>query len=286
MYNKLHTTHIWVMEVKMIYRRFGFLLAEGATHINSPQPKVKLGFTLAEVLITLGIIGVVAALTIPNLMTHLKNKKLESQFKKTYAELNIAARTFYSQEESSVHDADVILYGGDNSEGNRRSDLVLDKFMTYFKGYQKTTDSWWLEYDRTHKITQKNLNSIATEHYPCDESRVAIDIVGRLYAFDNSSTQHNYSSGPKVCVDINGNDKPNQLGYDRFVFVFTENNAVVPYTGTSWNGFTENITDDTEIAKYCNYELGADIPAFSCAYFALKDKSPDGKGTYWRNFLK
>ena len=110
MYNKFHTTHIWVMEVKMLYRRFGFLLAEGATHINSPQSKVKLGFTLAEVLITLGIIGVVAALTIPNLMTHLKNKKLESQFKKTYAELNIAARTFYSQEESSVHDADVILY--------------------------------------------------------------------------------------------------------------------------------------------------------------------------------
>ena len=32
----------------------------------------KIGFTLAEVLITLGIIGVVAAMTIPNLMTKLK----------------------------------------------------------------------------------------------------------------------------------------------------------------------------------------------------------------------
>ena len=266
--------------------KFGFTLAEGATHVNLLPTKVRFGFTLAEVLITLGIIGVVAAMTIPNLMTHLKHKKLESQFKKTYAELNIAARTFYAQEESSVHDADVILYGGDNSEGNKRSDLVLDKFMTYFKGYQKTTDSWWYYYDHNHKITQKNLNGTATVHYPCDESRVAIDVVGRLYAFDNSSTQHNYSSGPKVCVDINGNDKPNQLGYDRFVFVFTANNAVIPYSGTSWNGFTENITDDNEIAKYCSYELSAEVPAFSCAYFALKDKSPDGKGTYWGNFLK
>ena len=38
------------------------------------------GFTLAEVLITLGIIGVVAALTIPTLMTNLKAQKLPSQF--------------------------------------------------------------------------------------------------------------------------------------------------------------------------------------------------------------
>lgn len=38
-------------------------------------------FTLAEVLITLGIIGVVAALTIPALLTNLNHIKLQSQFK-------------------------------------------------------------------------------------------------------------------------------------------------------------------------------------------------------------
>ncbi len=38
------------------------------------------GFTLAEVLITLGIIGVVAAITIPNLITTYKAKQLHSQF--------------------------------------------------------------------------------------------------------------------------------------------------------------------------------------------------------------
>ena len=59
--------------------------------------KLKLkGFTLAEVLITLGIIGVVAAMTIPTLNNHLRGKKLESQFKKTYSELNQAARGFYA----------------------------------------------------------------------------------------------------------------------------------------------------------------------------------------------
>ncbi len=38
----------------------------------------KTGFTLAEVLITLGIIGVVAAMTIPTLMTNIKAAKDEN----------------------------------------------------------------------------------------------------------------------------------------------------------------------------------------------------------------
>ena len=40
------------------------------------------GFTLAEVLITLGIIGVVAALTIPNLIAHYQKVVLETAYKK------------------------------------------------------------------------------------------------------------------------------------------------------------------------------------------------------------
>lgn len=42
----------------------------------------KEGFTLAEVLITLGIIGIVAALTIPTLVAKFQEKALVSQFKK------------------------------------------------------------------------------------------------------------------------------------------------------------------------------------------------------------
>ena len=41
------------------------------------------GFTLAEVLITLGIIGVVAALTIPTLISNTNSRRFASQFKKS-----------------------------------------------------------------------------------------------------------------------------------------------------------------------------------------------------------
>ena len=52
----------------------------------------KKGFTLAEVLITLGIIGVVAAVTIPALVTTYQKRATESQLKKAYSTLVNALR--------------------------------------------------------------------------------------------------------------------------------------------------------------------------------------------------
>lgn len=46
---------------------------------------MKKAFTLAEVLITLGIIGVVAALTIPNLISHYQKEKTVTQLKKNFS---------------------------------------------------------------------------------------------------------------------------------------------------------------------------------------------------------
>lgn len=50
------------------------------------------GFTLAEVLITLGIIGVVAAMTIPTLISNVTANRYKSQFKKTISTLVQAGR--------------------------------------------------------------------------------------------------------------------------------------------------------------------------------------------------
>ena len=52
--------------------------------------KRKIAFTLAEVLITLGIIGVVAAMTIPNVVANYKKKVVETRLLKIYSILNQA----------------------------------------------------------------------------------------------------------------------------------------------------------------------------------------------------
>lgn len=48
----------------------------------------KTAFTLAEVLLVLIIIGVIASLTIPSLINTTKTKENQERFKKSYASLN------------------------------------------------------------------------------------------------------------------------------------------------------------------------------------------------------
>lgn len=56
----------------------------------------RFGFTLAEVLITLGIIGVVAAMTIPTLMNSTNQSEFKTGFKKIISTLNQAVTTNYA----------------------------------------------------------------------------------------------------------------------------------------------------------------------------------------------
>lgn len=76
-----------------------FTLAECVAHVNL-LANVKFGFTLAEVLITLGIIGIVAALTIPGLITKCKEMQYRVTYKKVYSSLNQAMK--YAQEDDGV----------------------------------------------------------------------------------------------------------------------------------------------------------------------------------------
>ena len=65
-----------------------FTLAEGATHVDTFHDIRKPAFTLAEVLVTLGIIGVVAAMTLPSIITSFQKKAVAAKLKKFYSTMN------------------------------------------------------------------------------------------------------------------------------------------------------------------------------------------------------
>ena len=65
-----------------------FTLAEGATHVAMLNRQRRFGFTLAEVLVTLGIIGVVSAMTVPSLMQNYQRQSYVAQLHKVYNELS------------------------------------------------------------------------------------------------------------------------------------------------------------------------------------------------------
>ena len=235
-------------------------------------------FTLAEVLITLGIIGVVAAMTIPTLLSNLRAKRLETEFKKAYADLNVAARAFYADNDMSFRD-----YQIETGEGKSNSTDSLKYFITYLKGdtMKKYSPKG---FDNQMGIKSYNLNNQVTTQYPCNQSIIVRDPIGRTYSLDDSAASFNFSIGPKICVDINGVDRPNKWGVDKFIFVFNSDNSVIPYTGKNWEWISPQQSDEKIIAQYCS--TSTTTPVHTCSYFALKNKSPDGKGDYWHDFLK
>ena len=65
----------------------------------------KKGFTLAEILIVLGVIGVVAALTIPTIIANIYGIRYRNQFKKSISTLNQAIRLNKANYEWDLSDA-------------------------------------------------------------------------------------------------------------------------------------------------------------------------------------
>ena len=72
----------------------------------------KAAFTLAEVLITLGIIGVVAALTLPTLIEHHKEKVILTKLSQTQS---LLAQTFKL---AQANDEDIFLLMSNNENGS------------------------------------------------------------------------------------------------------------------------------------------------------------------------
>lgn len=80
------------------------VLKAGTMYVNFLQIKGRLGFTLAEVLITLGIIGVVAAITIPGLMTKYHRHVVETKLAKFDSIINQAVRMSIAENDDILYD--------------------------------------------------------------------------------------------------------------------------------------------------------------------------------------
>ena len=108
-------------------KRVAFTLAEGATHVDTTDNVRRAAFTLAEVLITLGIIGVVAALTLPSLIADYREKELVTRDKRSYSVIMNAINAFNADNESI----------GDNStlmDSSKTNEEIITNFSKYFNG--------------------------------------------------------------------------------------------------------------------------------------------------------
>lgn len=227
---------------------------------------MKKAFTLAEVLITLGIIGVVAAMTIPALMTKIQHKKLESQFNEAYSLLTQAVKMYNQDEERKTYRGDVPLlmkyFKGASSCDNKDA-----KSATHCIARTETGD------DGSVKATNKDYkytNYTKTAEYVGTASFDDIQFFllnNMLFITDaNVGAWHTIL----VTVDINGKSaKPNVLGYDVFMFelISTEKEGgyeVVP-EGAPGTYFADK--------NMCSKTSKALTNGLACTYEVMKDRS-------------
>ncbi len=72
------------------FRKYAFTIEEWTRNVALTRNQRKIAFTLAEVLITLGIIGIVAAMTMPALIANHKKTVVETRLAKFYSTINQA----------------------------------------------------------------------------------------------------------------------------------------------------------------------------------------------------
>ncbi|MFR1672347.1 MAG: hypothetical protein ACLSWI_05315, partial [Candidatus Gastranaerophilaceae bacterium] len=173
-------------------------------------------FTLAEVLITLGIIGVVAALTLPNLIANHQKKVTITRLKAAYQLFSEAIQKAQYDNGGSIDLSDeFLLIVQPQGHVSEISQLYIDP---YIKGVEKYSG-------KTVYVKNKSLKNPYMVKYLNGYQAPMCIPNGLCYWVINHGANYRY-----ITVDLNGVKGPNVAGRD--VFVFDVSGKSLPYLGT------------------------------------------------------
>lgn len=152
-------------------------------------------FTLAEVLITMGIIGVVAEMTIPTLMNNVQDSAFKSAYKKAFS---VATQSLMQ-----ANNDNVLI--SRPTYGDITSRLAnFNAFKSYFKISKDCNNS---------NNSECWANGENYSGYPVSNALAFIDSSGTAWSILGSDGSVN----DEILVDTNGMKEPNKYGQDRFI---------------------------------------------------------------------
>lgn len=198
---------------------------------------MKKGFTLAEILITLGVIGVVAAMTIPTLITNYQKVMTVNRLKQTYAQI-LQGMKAVSEE-----------FGGDGINGwscpdaeyyqsNGQSRCIYLAFQKiagatiYPKVEDRGKTMCYIEGKPYKEYTYLNGAKMANNaHVLCTHGASVSLPNGACVAWN--ALYWCAEAGGSMVIDVDGSySGPNRMGRDVFIFNYgTANDQVNPVPG-------------------------------------------------------
>ena len=207
------------------------------------------GFTLAEVLITLGIIGVVAAMTLPTLIQKQQRIETSSRLKKFYSAMSQAILLSEKDNgEVQYWPKEGIVYDDDGNYDYDANSVLSDAFFRkYFAPYLKYTSA------------EKD-----PEYYNYTK---VIFADGSCMYFRNGGCYD-------IRYDTNGGKNPNKLGRDQFMFLLCPRRESVyfmpksAFKGYGINTSREQLLNNcrstgnqcASLLQYDNWEFKEDYP--------------------------
>lgn len=224
----------------------------------------KHAFTLAEVLITLGIIGITAAMTMPVLIQNNRNKELHTGLKTAYSLISQALNQMNADKGYVV------------TPETYKTVNFYDEYKKYFKilydcsimkpnpticterGFEGENDFY---YDKTYKT----FNNHTAASHALDDGQFVITN-NMLIMIENPQDLRDRLF---ISVDINGKKRaPNRFGHDVFTFQISKSGKLLPM------GLEGTILSEEE---YCSTTSTNELNGMACTAKALTDKN------YWKN---
>ena len=240
------------------------LIREGGMHVDTSGNIRRAAFTLAEVLITLGIIGVVASLTIPSVISQYREKQTVVKLKKAYSVL-YNAFLLAKQKHGTADEWNLI--SPDSPEGSNNALNILAENMKILKFCGNNKGCFPdMRYKALAGGTENNYNTMSTG------SKLILSDGSLIYlSIRNSACQEKRSNQgilQETCgvimIDINGEKAPNQFGRDTFWFAFAKE-GIIPHGTQNATGYTfENHCKDKSTAS-----------GFGCTAWVLYNENLD-----------
>ncbi|MBQ8459406.1 type II secretion system protein [bacterium] len=184
------------------------------------------GFTLSEVLITLGIVGVVAVLTIPGVMKNYQNRIYTAQLQKTYALIADATQAIMNDEHTdNFYETTAVGLTSCVNKATGDCQTGVGYFFTkYFKSIKKDcarADFKGCFTTADNKYQTMSGNSISGAYCPYSIQTPNGAAICGVY-----NTANNCMS---LTVDVNGMSEPNVAGRDIFSMDIHKNGSISDY---------------------------------------------------------
>ena len=256
--------------------------SDTSCHLLPPmgRRKFSFGFTLAETLITLGIIGVVAALVVPGVVNGFRRKQLETAFKKADATITTAMRTAMF-EHGLARYFDFSRYCL-NSNCSEKSTSDLEEFQKTFKEQLNIAE----------EIKASDLNRKASLCNYWGTSCSSFSYNGSHYAalfYSNDRKIYILKDGTLVSELLFGVDNTYEIERPYLGHKWTLHSYIIVDTNGPYRGPNREGYDIFHYSKMGFHMMHCEPPGYNwgCYLEAFKDENPyDSSIGYWESLYR